>query len=63
MGDFSDVGDFLKRKYTKAKLVEMNQDATGLIIYGKERQLRVSDMVYIEESPDYCTYDYQSGDE
>ena len=62
MQDFAVVGDFLKAKFDKARLVEMNQEATGLSPLTKtDRQIRKSDIVFMENSPDYCTYNPSIG--
>lgn len=62
MQEFAVVGDFLKMKFDKARLVEMNQDATGLSPLKKpDRHVRKSDIVYMEQSPDYCSYNPSTG--
>lgn len=63
MQDFAVMGDFLKTRYDKALLVGMNQDATTLQAQTKSRKkVRKSDMVYMEESPDYCLYNPSFGE-
>lgn len=64
MQDFSVIGDFLKSRYDKAQQVGMNQDATGLINLAKSRPrsiVRKGDMVYMDESPHYCSLDHTVG--
>lgn len=62
MQEFAVVGDFLKSKFDKARLVEMNQDATELSPLTKtDRHIKKSDIVFMENSPDYCTYNPSIG--
>lgn len=62
MQEFALMGDFIKARYTKALLVEINQGATGFIALSKShRSVRKGDMVYMDESTDYCSYSLGEG--
>ncbi|KAF6030278.1 WNT2B [Bugula neritina] len=55
--DFAIIGDFLKTKYNRAVKVDTTQDSTGkLVAVNSNRSLRKGDMVYMDESPDYCLH-------
>uniref|UniRef100_A0A8D3E6X6 Protein Wnt n=1 Tax=Scophthalmus maximus TaxID=52904 RepID=A0A8D3E6X6_SCOMX len=62
MSDFRKTGDFLRRKYNGAIEVTMNQDGTGFAVANKAfRKATKNDLVYFENSPDYCLQDKSAG--
>uniref|UniRef100_A0A8C4THB9 Protein Wnt n=1 Tax=Erpetoichthys calabaricus TaxID=27687 RepID=A0A8C4THB9_ERPCA len=56
MSDFRRTGDFLLKRYNKAIQVTMNQNGTGFTVATKK-----NDLVYFENSPDYCRMDKDAG--
>ncbi|KPP77989.1 protein Wnt-2-like [Scleropages formosus] len=60
--EFRQTGDYLRKKYNGAVQVVMNQYGTKFTcahnIFKKPTK---NDLVYIEESPDYCIRDHESG--
>lgn len=62
MSDFRKTGDYLRRKYNGAIEVTMNQDGTGFAVANKAfRNATKDDLVYFENSPDYCLQDKAAG--
>lgn len=62
MADFRKTGDYLRRKYNGAIEVTMNQDGTGFTVANKAfRKATKNDLVYFENSPDYCLQDKSAG--
>ncbi|XP_069812165.1 protein Wnt-2 [Dendropsophus ebraccatus] len=62
MGDFRKSGDLLRKKYNGAIQVVMNQDGTGFTVANKRYNKPTSnDLVYFENSPDYCIKDRDAG--
>lgn len=63
MSDFRKTGDYLRRKYNGAIEVTMNQDGTGFAVANKAfRKATKKDLVYFENSPDYCLQDRSAGE-
>lgn len=62
MQEFRTVGRYLKEKYSGATQVTMDQDGTGLIVANENHKRPTRrDLVYFEESPDYCLQDPTTG--
>lgn len=62
MADFRKTGDYLWRKYNGAIQVVMNQDGTGFTVANKRfKKPTKNDLVYFENSPDYCIKDRDAG--
>ncbi|XP_028841946.1 protein Wnt-2 [Denticeps clupeoides] len=62
MADFRQVGGHLRKKYNAAVQVVMNQYGTGFsgapLRFNRPTK---NDLVYFEDSPDYCIRDHESG--
>ncbi|XP_006770072.1 PREDICTED: protein Wnt-2 [Myotis davidii] len=62
MADFRRTGDYLWKKYNGAIQVVMNQDGTGFTVANKRfKKPTKNDLVYFENSPDYCIRDRDAG--
>lgn len=64
MSDFRRTGDYLRKKYNTAIEVIMNQDGTGFRV-AEDRGFKGSvknELVYVENSPDYCLMDRTVGE-
>lgn len=62
MSDFRKTGDYLRKKYNGAIQVTMNQDGSGFTVANKNfRKPTKTDLVYFENSPDYCVMDKSAG--
>ncbi len=61
MQDFREVGMYLRSKYDDASEVTMGQDGTGLSTSRNHRRPNRVNLVYFEESPDYCKRDPETG--
>lgn len=62
MADFRRTGDHLRRKYNGAVQVAVNQYGTGFTAAHTHFKLPGKyDLVYLEDSPDYCVRDQESG--
>ncbi|XP_072281809.1 protein Wnt-2b [Pyxicephalus adspersus] len=62
MSDFRKTGDYLRRKYNGAIQVTMNQDGTSFTVANQDfRKPTKKDLVYFENSPDYCVMDKYAG--
>ena len=62
--DFRRVGAFLKMKYNGATKVTMNQNAgrADLVVADRNHKEPTSlDLIYFDESPDYCVRDLGLG--
>ena len=62
--DFRRVGAFLKMKYNGATKVTMNQNAgrADLVVADRNHKEPTSlDLIYFDESPDYCVRDLSLG--
>ncbi|GCB72662.1 hypothetical protein scyTo_0006410 [Scyliorhinus torazame] len=62
MSDFRKTGDYLRKKYNLAIQVTMNQDGTGFTVTNRHSdRLIKNELVYFENSPDYCVLDKAAG--
>lgn len=62
MADFRRTGDHLRKKYNGAVQVAVNQYGTGFTAaHTHFKQPSKNDLVYFEDSPDYCIRDPESG--
>ncbi|XP_068169355.1 protein Wnt-2 [Antennarius striatus] len=62
MADFRRTGDHLRRRYNGAIQVVLNQYGTGFTAAHESlKRPGSNDLVYLEDSPDYCVGDHQSG--
>ncbi|KAL3853112.1 hypothetical protein ACJMK2_016689 [Sinanodonta woodiana] len=62
MNDFRQVGNYLKTKYNGATQVTMSQEGEGLTVANKNHKKPTrSDLVYFDESPDYCYKNVEIG--
>ncbi|RXN09180.1 Wnt-2b-A-like protein [Labeo rohita] len=62
MSDFRRTGDYLRKKYNTAVEVTMNQDGSGFMVADRDyKRTTKNDLVYIENSPDYCLMDRSAG--
>lgn len=62
MSDFRRTGDYLRKKYNAAIEVTMNQDGTGFTVAdGDFKGSTKNELVYVENSPDYCLTDRSAG--
>lgn len=62
MSDFRRTGDYLRKKYNTAAEVTMNQDGTGFMVADKNVKGNIkNELVYVENSPDYCLLDRTAG--
>ncbi|XP_054878659.1 protein Wnt-2 isoform X2 [Poeciliopsis prolifica] len=62
MADFRRTGDHLRRRYNSAVQVAVNQYGTGFTAaHTHFTRPSKNDLVYMEDSPDYCIRDPQSG--
>ncbi|MBN3302835.1 WNT2 protein, partial [Amia calva] len=62
MADFRKTGDYLRKKYNGAIQVVMNQYGTGFTVaFKKFKKPTKNDLVYFENSPDYCIRDHEAG--
>lgn len=62
MADFRRTGDHLRKKYNGAVQVAVNQYGTGFTTaHAHYKQPGKNDLVYLEDSPDYCIRDQDSG--
>ncbi|XP_014664710.1 PREDICTED: protein Wnt-4a-like [Priapulus caudatus] len=58
MSDFRRIGSMLKQRFDGATLVDLNKRRTRLRPKTKgQKQPTKKDLVYLEESPDFCEYD------
>ncbi len=63
MSDFRRTGDYLRKKYNTAIEVTMNQDGTGFMVADKDfKGSTKNELVYVENSPDYCLMDRTAGE-
>ena len=63
MADFRQTGDYLRKKYNSAVQVVMNQYGTGFTrALRKFKRPTKNDLVYFEDSSDYCIRDHDSGE-
>lgn len=64
MGDFRLTSDYIKVKYDNAIHVMVTQNGPNesqLIPTEKKKSLTRNDLVYLEQSPDYCVRDTKKG--
>lgn len=61
MADFRRTGDYLRKKYNTAVEVTMNQDGTGFTVADMDYKDYKNELVYVENSPDYCLTDRTAG--
>ncbi|MED6258432.1 Protein Wnt-2 [Ataeniobius toweri] len=62
MADFRRTGDHLRKRYNGAVQVAVNQYGTGFTAtHTHFKRPSKNDLVYLEDSPDYCIRDPQSG--
>lgn len=62
MADFRLTGDHLRRRYNSAVQVTVNQYGSGFTAaHTQFRHASKNDLVYLEDSPDYCIRDQESG--
>jgi len=62
MHEFTSVGADLRSRYDGATRVQMSQDGSGLLVANKHhRKPTKADLVYLEESPDFCNHDPRTG--
>lgn len=63
MSDFRQTGDYLRKKYNSATQVVMNRYGTGFTtVHRKFKKPTKNDLVYFEDSPDYCIWDHEAGE-
>lgn len=63
MADFRRTSDHLRKKYNGAVQVAVNQYGTGFTAaHTRFKRPSKNDLVYSEDSPDYCIRDYESGE-
>lgn len=63
MADFRRTGDHLRKKYNGAVQVAVNQYSTGFTAaHTHFKRPSKNDLVYLEDSPDYCVRDHESGE-
>ncbi|KAM6976913.1 protein Wnt-8a-like [Aplochiton taeniatus] len=69
LSDFRDIGNYLKLKYDQAQRLEMDKrrmragnsaDNRGAIT-GKFRSIANTELIYLEDSPDYCARNNSQG--
>jgi len=62
MQQFRLVASSLRRRYDGATRVQMAQDGSRLVVanHHYKKQTR-SDLIYLEQSPDFCVYDPRTG--
>ncbi|XP_031712922.1 protein Wnt-2 [Anarrhichthys ocellatus] len=62
MADFRRTGDHLRKRYNGAVQVAVNQYGTGFTAaHAHFKRPSKNDLVYSEDSPDYCIRDHESG--
>ncbi|KAM3609484.1 uncharacterized protein V6R79_015615 [Siganus canaliculatus] len=62
MADFRRTGDHLRKRYNGAVQVAVNQYGTGFTAaHAHFKRPSKNDLVYFEDSPDYCVRDHESG--
>ena len=61
MSDFRRTGDYLRKKYNTAIEVTMNQ--AGFMVADRDfKGSTKNELVYVENSPDYCLMDRAAGE-
>ena len=62
MQEFRLMAKHLRMRYNGATQVTMNQEGTDLMVARPDHKRPTkSDLVYLEESPDYCVHDPETG--
>lgn len=62
MADFRRTGEHLRKRYNGAVQVAVNQYGTGFTAaHAHFKRPSKNDLVYFEDSPDYCIRDHESG--
>ena len=63
MAPFGVVGSYLREKYHTGFLVTVNQSSTKLVVAKGKSSIKPprDDLVFLEESPDYCVRDSSTG--
>ncbi|XP_076333066.1 protein Wnt-2b-like [Tachypleus tridentatus] len=62
MVNFREVGDYLKKKYDSAVQVMVDQAGDHLIAVNKNhKQFLKSDLIYFDDSPDFCNSNEETG--
>ncbi|KAF5907626.1 ankyrin repeat, SAM and basic leucine zipper domain-containing protein 1 isoform X1, partial [Clarias magur] len=61
MSDFRQTGDYLRKRYNSATQVVMNRYGTGFTtVHRRFKKPTKNDLVYFEDSPDYCIWDHEA---
>ncbi|CAH1797263.1 unnamed protein product [Owenia fusiformis] len=62
MGNFKEVGSILKEKFDGASQVKFSKKKNRLLPIGKnQKKPTKKDLVYIDDSPDFCEYNPETG--
>jgi len=62
MQEFRLVATSLRRRYDGATRVQMAQDGSRLVVANRNHKKPTrSDLIYLEQSPDFCDFDPRTG--